>query len=56
MPYAWVSGAVLAAICFACWAGVLFLPRLVRTEKAPSYVGEFKKVRPVIRTFDAFVI
>lgn len=23
----WVSGAVLAAICFVCWAGVLLLPR-----------------------------
>ena len=41
---AWVSGAVLAAICFACWAGVLFLPRLVRTAKAQSYLGELKGV------------
>jgi len=41
---AWVSGAVLAAICFACWAGVLWLPRLVRTTKAPSYIGELKGV------------
>lgn len=41
---AWVAGAVLAAICFACWAGVLFLPRLARTAKAPSYLGELKGV------------
>ena len=40
----WVSGAILAAICFACWAGVLFLPRLVRTAKASSYVAELKGV------------
>nr|WP_166181130.1 AmpG family muropeptide MFS transporter [Altererythrobacter segetis] len=44
IPHAWVSGAVLGAICFACWAGVLFLPRLVRTAKAPSYLGELKGV------------
>ena len=44
VPHAWVSGAVLAAICFACWAGVLFLPRLVRTEKAPSYLHEIRQV------------
>lgn len=44
VPHAWVSGAVLGAICFACWAGVLFLPRLVRTAKAPSYVAELKGV------------
>lgn len=44
VPHAWVSGAVLAAICFACWGGVLFLPRLVRTAKAPSYLGELKGV------------
>ena len=40
VPHAWVSGAVLAAICFACWAGVLALPRLQRTRKAPSYWRE----------------
>jgi MFS family permease len=44
VPHAWVSGAVLAAVCFACWAGVLFLPRLVRTAKAPSYLGELRGV------------
>jgi len=44
VPHAWVSGAVLAAICFACWAGVLFLPRLVRTEKAPNYFHELLRV------------
>ena len=44
VSYAWVSGAVLAAICFACWTGVLFLPRLVRTAKAPTYAAELKGV------------
>lgn len=44
VPHAWVSGAVLAAICFACWAGVLFLPPLHRTAKAPSYLSELKGV------------
>jgi MFS family permease len=44
LPYAWVSGAVLAAICLACWAGVLFLPPLHRSAKAPSYVAEIKGV------------
>jgi MFS family permease len=44
VPHAWVSGAVLAVVCFACWAGVLFLPRLRRAEKAPSYLHEIKKV------------
>jgi MFS family permease len=44
VPYAWVSGAVLAAICLACWAGVLFLPPLHRSAKAPSYAAELKGV------------
>jgi MFS family permease len=44
VPHAWVSGAVLGAICLACWAGVLFLPPLHRTAKAPSYVAELKGV------------
>lgn len=44
VPHAWVSGAVLAVICLGCWAGVLFLPRLQRTAKAPSYLAELKGV------------
>lgn len=40
VSHAWVSGAVLAAICFACWAGVLFLPRLYRTARTQSYLSE----------------
>jgi PAT family beta-lactamase induction signal transducer AmpG len=40
----WVSGAVLAAFCFACWAGMLFLPRLVRTGKKLHYLGELRQV------------
>ncbi|HSQ95564.1 MAG TPA: MFS transporter [Croceibacterium sp.] len=42
--HAWVSGAVLALMCFVCWAGVLFLPRLDRTAKAPSYLRELLNV------------
>jgi PAT family beta-lactamase induction signal transducer AmpG len=37
VPHAWVSGAVLAAICFACWAGMLVLPKLRRTASEHSY-------------------
>ncbi len=37
---AWVSGAVLAAICFACWAGMLALPRLQRSARVHTYLGE----------------
>jgi MFS family permease len=36
----WVSGAVLAAICFACWAGVLMLPghrRAPVAGRAPGF-------------------
>ncbi|MEO6298755.1 MAG: MFS transporter [Paracoccaceae bacterium] len=34
----WISGAVLAAICLACWAGVLLMPshQRDRTEAGPS--------------------
>jgi len=55
VPHAWVSGAVLAAICFACWAGVLFLPRLIRTEGAdlPVPPGVLKALvrRPLLRSY-----
>jgi len=55
VPHAWVSGAVLAAICFACWAGVLFLPRLTRTEDAdlPVPPGVLKALvgRPLLRSY-----
>jgi predicted MFS family arabinose efflux permease len=44
VPHAWVSGAVLAAICFACWAGMLVLPRLMRTERVHSYGRELVSV------------
>ena len=44
VPQAWVSGAALAAICFACWAGVLFLPPLKRTARTHSYLSELKGV------------
>lgn len=40
----WVSGAVLAAICFACWGCVLLMPAALRTRSAPSYRDELKGV------------
>lgn len=40
----WVSGAVLAAICVACWACVHFVPAARRTNTAPSYLSELKGV------------
>ena len=41
---AWISGAVLAVFCFACWAAVLFLPRLHRTARGMNYLAEIKGV------------
>jgi len=41
---AWVSGAVLAAICFACWAGMLALPKLRRTASEHSYFRDLIQV------------
>jgi PAT family beta-lactamase induction signal transducer AmpG len=40
----WVSGAVLAAICFACWGCVRFVPPARRTHAVPSYLDELKGV------------
>lgn len=40
----WISGGALAAICLACWAAMLFLPRIERTSAALNYVGELKEV------------
>jgi PAT family beta-lactamase induction signal transducer AmpG len=40
----WVSGAVLAAICFACWGCVRYVPAARRTREAPSYLDELKGV------------
>ena len=40
----WVSGAVLAVICFACWGCVRFMPAARRTHSVPSYVDELKGV------------
>ncbi len=40
----WVSGAVLAAICFACWGCVRLVPPARRTHSTPSYVDELKGV------------
>ena len=40
----WVSGAVLAAICFACWGCVRLVPAARRTHSTQSYVDELKGV------------
>ena len=40
----WVSGAVLAAICFACWGCVRFVPPARRTRSAVAYLDELKGV------------
>ncbi|MBC7601720.1 MAG: MFS transporter [Ramlibacter sp.] len=40
----WVSGAVLATICFACWGCVYFMPAARRTHSAPAYLDELKGV------------
>lgn len=40
----WVSGAVLAVICFACWGCVHFIPAARRTRSTPTYLGELKGV------------
>ena len=41
----WVSGAVLAGVCFACWGATLFLPRLVKVGlQGVNYVAHLKEV------------
>lgn len=41
----WVSGAVLAAVCFACWGATLFLPRLVTVRtQGVGYLAHLKEV------------
>jgi PAT family beta-lactamase induction signal transducer AmpG len=40
----WVSGAVLAAICFACWGCVRLVPAARRTRSVPTYLDELKGV------------
>jgi MFS family permease len=35
----WVSGAVLAAICLACWAGVLLMPTHRRIPRERTHTG-----------------
>jgi MFS family permease len=40
----WVSGAALAAICFACWGFVHFVPTARRTHALPSYLAELRGV------------
>ncbi len=41
---AWVSGAVLAAICLACWGCVWLMPAARRSAPTHSYLGELKGV------------
>lgn len=45
----WVSGAVLAAICLACWAGVLLLPSHKREPKQRAAGGLPGAVRHYLR-------
>ncbi len=44
VPQIWVSGAVLGAICIACWACLLWVPAARRTRVASSYLHELKGV------------
>jgi predicted MFS family arabinose efflux permease len=44
VPQPWVSGAVLAIICLACWAFVRGLPAALRTRVAHTYVDEIRGV------------
>ena len=39
-----VSGAVLAALCFACWACVTLVPAAVRTHGSASYAQQLRGV------------
>ena len=51
---AWVSGAVLAAICVACWGCMRFVPTVRRARSTSSYwtelVGVARDVRDVARS------
>jgi PAT family beta-lactamase induction signal transducer AmpG len=40
----WISGAVLAAICLACWGCVRLVPAARRTRSTPSYFNELQGV------------
>jgi MFS family permease len=40
----WVSGAVLAAICLACWGCVWLVPAARRSRSSHSYLGELRGV------------
>ncbi len=46
---AWVSGAVLAAICLACWGCMRFVPPVHRTRVARSYWTDLKEVARDVR-------
>ena len=41
---AWVSGAALGAICFACWGCVRFVPAARRTHASVAYLAQLKGV------------
>lgn len=40
----WISGVVLAVVCFACWGAMFFLPPLIRTVEEVAYRGRLKEV------------
>ncbi|MGX7896662.1 MFS transporter [Tsuneonella sp. HG222] len=41
----WISGLVLALVCFACWGATLFLPRLVKVGlQGVNYLAHLKEV------------
>ena len=40
----WVTGAVLAAICIACWAAVLILPPVPREDESLDYLASLRGV------------
>jgi MFS transporter, PAT family, beta-lactamase induction signal transducer AmpG len=44
VPQPWVSGAVLAVICVACWGCVRWVPAARRTRSVPRYIDELKGV------------
>lgn len=54
VPYPWISGAVLGALCLACWAGVLAFPRARRTRATTTYfanlTGVIRDVWDVLRS------
>ena len=46
---AWVSGAMLAVICFACWGCMRFVPRVQRARASSSYATQLMDVARDVR-------